>query len=388
MNKFKRIVCCLVMPILAMVGLAGCGNDRNAQTIQNRYTQMIQDHSDMFAINADGTMSDKVKVSYNSGEMKKLENLSEQSSQFLTDHNLYARYVALKELQGNVLDNVFEYYVQQKTNFFLNFDAQEMEKEERKQLYNNIEKLEEDIETFKVARDKFDNAVDVLTFKGIVKADITSFAYDYNMLIERCIEFVRYFKELNIKYFYSGEVIDVNYQEYIKQYLDEAIFEINEIYYYNYLKSFNNITECDLSKVYNITVVESNGEKELSAESRNLGVYWNSVLSTLINLDIEEGNYVYSQATLDKIADFQQTRDMFMQRFRVYKTVYENMDYYKYNQALIEGLIDGKEDDKDALYVYKSECTNVEQANIELIDQFYKEAQAYYIGVFSLAKNY
>ena len=101
MNKFKRIICCLVMPILAMVGLAGCGNNRDALTVQNRYTQMIQDHGDMFATNADGTKSDKVKVSYNSGEMKKLEDLSDNSSQFLTDYNLYARYAALKELQGN-----------------------------------------------------------------------------------------------------------------------------------------------------------------------------------------------------------------------------------------------------------------------------------------------
>ena len=360
-----------------MVGLAGCGNNRDALTVQNRYTQMIQDHGDMFATNADGTKSDKVKVSYNSGEMKKLEDLSDNSSQFLTDYNLYARYAALKELQGDVLDNVFEYYVQQKNKFFLNFDAQEMEKDERKQLYNNIEKLEEDIETFKVARDKFDKAVDILTFKGIVKADITSYAYDYNMLIERCIEFVRYFKELNIKYFYSSDVNDVNYQEYIKHYYDETIFEINELYYYNYLKSFNNITECDLAKAYSISK-DANDNSKLAFGLRNLGGYWDYNLNQLkTNVDFDNLSYVYSQITLDKIATFQQVRDMFMQRFRVYKTVYENMDYYKYNQAVIDGITDGKVDDEDSLNIYKSKCTNVEQANIVLVEEFYGEAVEY-----------
>jgi hypothetical protein len=184
MKKFKRIICCLVMPILAIAGLAGCGNNRDALTIQNRYAQMIQDHDDMFATNEDGTKSLKVKVSYSSGEMSELASLESSYSEFATDLNLYKRYYALKHLQAGILDNVFEYYVQQKENFFLNFDAQEMEKEERKQLYNNIEDLEEDIETFEVARDKFEKSVDVLTFKGIVKADITAFAYDYNMLIE------------------------------------------------------------------------------------------------------------------------------------------------------------------------------------------------------------
>ena len=76
MNKFKRIVCCLVMPILAVVGLAGCGNDRNALTIENRYAQMIQDHGDMFATLEDGTKSYKVSVSYSVDEMQKLKNLN------------------------------------------------------------------------------------------------------------------------------------------------------------------------------------------------------------------------------------------------------------------------------------------------------------------------
>lgn len=367
MNKFKRIVCCLVMPILAVVGLAGCGNDRDALTIENRYAQMIQDHGDMFATLEDGTKSYKVSVSYSVDEMQKLKNLNGLYSEFSADENLYARYYALKNLQAEVLDNVFEYYVQQKTNFFLNFDAQEMEKDERKQLYNNIEKLEEDIETFKVARDKFEKSVDVLTFKGIVKADITAFAYDYNMLIERCIEFVRYFKDLNTKYFYSGTIDDVNYQSYIKQYLDEAVFEINELYYYNYLKSFNSVAECDLAKIYQ-------DPTSATLTLKNLGGDWGYVLfnedgtglKTLVaNFDVNK--YIYSRITLDNIATFQQEREMFMQKFRVYKSVYENMDYYKYNQALVEGT------DAD----YLKECTNVEKANITLIKGFYGEVTTY-----------
>lgn len=368
MKKISKILCCLIVPVLAMFGLAGCGKARTSEDILNRYTEVKTKHTDMFKVDKDNpeALTDTIKVSY-TGAMTNLNNLDTLESSFSNDINLYKRYLAIIELQDVILDNLFVYYEAQRNDFFGN-NLLGVEKEEMRQLYNNVEKLEEDIVNFKVAKSQIEKTVDAMTFTGVVKADITSYAYQYNMFIEDCFEYVRYFKDLNTKYAYSGEVTEDNMVSYVKHYYEEAIFELTEVVYYKYVKALNNINECDLSYAINDSY-----EIILKAN-----LYDKIYDSTGIIKDYDDfvdayGKNTYSlDAVKANLTAFQEARESFMQKVRVFKQVFDNMDYYNYNLALCEG--------GDALENYKKDATNIESANIKLVESFYETTINDYIN--------
>ena len=363
MKKINKIICCLIMPVLAIFGLAGCGHARTAADIKNRYAAIKEHHAEMFMVK-DDVVTDTIKVSY-TGEMTNLDNLDNWKDEFANDNKLYNRYYALVTYQDAVLETLFTYYEAQRDAFFGN-ELLGVEKKEMKQLYNNVEKFEEDIKAFKVAKSKVENTVNVMTFTGVVRADITSYAYEYNMLIENCFEYVRYFKDLNTKYAYSGEVTDVNRLDYVKHYYEEAIFELTEVMYYRYIKAANNVNECDLSNIINYETEVFAYEDDLFEEMFDDG---NLMDSYKKYIDVIDKNPNVTSQFKNNVEKFQESRDSFMQKLRVFKQVYENMDYYNYNLALVENRLDE----------YKDKATNIEKANINLVEAFYNTTVSDYI---------
>ena len=397
MKKFNKIICCLIMPVLAIFGFAGCGHARSAEDIKNRYSEMKVAHPDMFKgyvagdeENKADKLEDTIKVSY-SGEMEKLSTLT--FDDFTNDKNLFNRYWSLINLQEIILENVFVYYNEEKDAFFENLALVETEKKELKKLYNSIEDLQEDIEDFKVARDKIESTTNIMTFSGVVRADVTSYAYEYNMLIENCFEFVRYFKELNTKYYYSGEVTPENENAYVRHYLNEALFDLTEVMYYKFIKAANNVNECDLSNrvchdestpyayeegFFNIVV--NGGKVGEIKDDKFVGYVSSEVTKSVYDCYSAYKKNLLSASYKDNLNKFLEVRTAFNQKLKVFKVVYENMDYYSYNERVLKAL------NEDNVYSSKpasatfytayfdeihGEVTNIEIANIQLIESFY-----------------
>ena len=116
--------------------------------------------------------------------------------------NLYNRYRALINIQHRVLNTSLMYYMYMSDNFYDRINPAGVSTEDLNEIYARLEGVEDALKTFKVAKNKLEQTVEVLTFTGVVRADLTSYAYSLNQLIEEVIEFDSFFIELNEKYLF------------------------------------------------------------------------------------------------------------------------------------------------------------------------------------------
>ena len=405
MNRFNKLICYLIMPLIAIFAFAGCGGKaRTGDDIKNRYIAMKIRHSDMFeggefdsSINYSDEankdiLKDSVKVCYNESMTLGLQEIIREFSdteefKFKNDMNLYKRYFAMKELQDNVLENIFVYYNAYSMDFYANAELKGISKGEMRKLYNSVERLQGDLSDFKVARDKLQSACDVLTFSGVIRSDVTEYAYHYNMLIEDCLKFVRYFKELNEKYYFSAPLTEESTDEdkvrIATYYYNEATFELADMMYNVYLKSLNHINECDLSSLVKIEdrwKSTSGGVKIPVSIASIKQVYGTDslydVLGSKLNNQITKIQYVdplvIGLSVDGRLDNFLDVRNVYLQKKRVYKVVIDRMEYY---QFAIEKL--GDQADYDAYY---GKLSNLEQANINLVLNFYGTTLSDYVN--------
>jgi hypothetical protein len=294
-----------------------------------------------------------INITYLGSEMTKITNIEEPGvKEKFTDVNLFNRYAALYVYQERILENSLLYYMYMSEEFYSRLDLLAVNAEDLNEIHKGLEQLEDSFKEFKVAKNKLEQTVDVLTFEGVVRADLTSYSYSVNTLIEDCIEFTNNFIKIAEKYLYSGEINESNVQLYTKHYLFEACHRVNEVVYYKSFKAYNNVNECDLAKW------DTKG-----------AVLMEGALEGLVEKALETTTKAFA-ASVDEVLGFKEVRDSFVQKLGVYKVVYDSMDYYRYNQYLAAG-----EENK-----YKENAGSVERANIELVNQFYQTTLAGYYG--------
>ena len=371
MKKLSKIICCLILPILSIFGLTACGSDKSVAAIQNKYSAIKVANPDMFVVAEEGQeeTSDAIRISYKEGEMQRLSALTYNNLAimgFQNDYNSYKRYYALSYVQQQLLTDIYAYYDEQSDNFYENYDIAGVSQDELNVLFDKVEAMANNIKEFKVAKEKLEQTVDVMTFTGVVRADLTAYSYSVNVLIEQSLDLVGYFKDLNTKYFYNGEITEENKVEYVRHYLAEANFELAEVCYYKYLKAFNNVNECDLSGLIFINSGKQAGViQSYIWDERNAVKGFDRTFATI-------GNY----ATQDEIDDFKEIRASFLQKSEIYKTIYDSMDYYNFNIAYLN----------DELSDYKDEVGVVEKANIKLIELYYETTVIDYIDALKTIK--
>ena len=385
MSKFSKLICCLVIPIVAMFAFAGCkGKARTGADIQNRYIAMKTTHSDMFekVEGQEGVLLDTVRVNYNDTftlGLKRINNLVSEAPEFENDTNLFKRYFAMKNVQDLVLKNIFVYYNAYSVDFYEGAQLKGISKGEMKKLYNSVETLQNDIADFKVARNKLENTCDILTFSGVIRSDVTEYAYHYNMLIEDCLKFVRYFKELNEKYYFSDQITEETNDEermkYVKYYYNEATFEMADMMYNVYLKSLNHVNECDLSKLIQFSEIN---DRALVKQVYATGELYSAIRQDVLIDKIAKmtgGEGVDPEITSvdkDKYNNFLEIRNVYLQKKRVYNVVIDRMDYYQFSDQILGSEVDYK--------FFYDKLSNLEQANINLVLNFYKTTLMEYVN--------
>lgn len=355
MRKLSRILCYLILPIVAVMCFTGCERDMTKEDIANKMSAIKAsfkidntDTNELF--NEEGL----VEITYLGSEMEKLATTDYSVIGNFTDVNLKRRYQVLYQNQEKVLKNSLLYYMYMSEEFYSRLDLLNVNAEEINAIYNGLENLEDSFKEFKVAKNKLEQTVDVLTFEGVVRADLTAYSYSVNVLIEDCIEFSNNFIDLVEKRLYNSDINDSNKQMYAKHYLFEACHRLNEVAYYRYFKAYNNVNECDLSKWESGDLLDKIDELVIKAKAC-------AGVSVVVDAD--------------DILEFKEVRDSFVQKLGVFKVVYNSMDYYEYNQALL------KTAEEESLY--KKNVSTVEKANIGLVEQFYDSTlKSYYGDVF------
>ena len=367
MRKINKIICCLALPIVSLFSFAGCGNARTSADIKNKFTSIVNEynHNEENKLFNDGLLD----INYIANEMNSVEEDYEKNVHTVVkfenfdDVNLYKRYYALLEVQHKVLKNALVFYKGLSENFFAKAEIAQVSKDDMKGLYNKLEQFGSELATFNVAKEKFEQTVEIMTYSGCVRADLTTYSYSLNNIIEKTFGFVNYFKSLNDKYLFNAEVSDDNKNSYALYYVYEAALSLTEVEYYIYLKAFNNVNECDLSGLV------------VNASADTTELFFESLREDLHSIIDKDKNITSINCTLDEIKEFEEYRKGFLQKTEIYKQVYNNMNYYEFNKFYIS--VGGA---NDKLSPYYDKVSTVEQANINLIIKYYDTTLDDYIN--------
>ncbi len=354
---FKKICCMLLVSLCAVGVMVGCGKNKTPENISNMYIEIKtdKDNAYIFKKGDDGVVSNQLYITY-SGEMAKLlKDGAPVETDFEAAKPLYRRYYALRYFEQGVLTSISEYYDKycsgdSATSFYEAIKLKDVEKAELNALFDATESLKTDIRKFEVARKKVEADINVMTFTGAIRSNLTEYSYQFNRLIESYSNFVNKFRDMQVKYLYDGNDMpeDASVKmAYVNRLRDEFYLNSAQAIYYKALKAFDRTNECDLG---DLPI-----EKELYVKFYNI-----------LN---KKGDFVVKDLTKEQVAtkdgeieEFLYAHNAFLQKFEVYKKVYDTLDYYTYNQKLILS--------ETELENYKKVLSDVDRANVSLIESF------------------
>ena len=344
----------LLVSLCAVGVMVGCGKNKTPENINTMYIEIKtdKDNEHIFKKDEDGVVTNQLYITY-LGEMSKLdEKGAPVKDDFSAAHPLYVRYYALKYFQQGVLTCISEYYDKyctgsESTSFYGAIKLKDVEKSELNALFDATESLKTDIRKFEVARKKVEDDVNVMTFTGAIRSNLTEYSYQFNRLIESYSKFVNMFRDMQVKYLYDNNKLPDNIDlkiAFVNRLRDEFYLNAAQAIYYKALKSFDRTNECDLS--------------DLPID--------NVLYKEFYNILNKAEDYNSNKQVSDndaKIEEFLYAHNAFLQKFEVYKKVYDTLDYYSYNQKVIQN-------NETELENYKKVLSDVDQANIALIETF------------------
>ena len=367
----------MLLPLCALGILAGCGKDKTAKQVQQLYVEIKSEYanSNYLFKEKDGVMGDDLYITYD-GELAELERMDTSyaytSGDFGPDERLYKRYYVLKNFQQGVLSRISEYYAKWATKFYDGIALKDAQKEDLNSLYKSLETLKEALRTFEVARNKVEADINIMTYTGAIRSNLTEYSYQFNRLIEVYSDFVNRFRDVQVKNLFADEnVSETTNSEVLNRLCDEFYLNMAQAIYYKTLKSFDRTNECDLS--------------DLVPENGDFSDLYNEYLFILnkigeYNFAGFSGNVTGKSA---EIEEFIYIRNAFMQKFTVYKKVYDAVDYYEYNGVYLNYAYQTSSiEAENIMSAYKETLSDVNKANIALIESFENTIMEEYIEKF------
>lgn len=350
---FKKICCVLLVTVCALGVMVGCGKNKTPENIDKMYIEIKtdKDNAHIFKKDADGILTNELFVTYDGEMAKLLKSGAPVQSDFEASQPLYRRYYALKYFQQGVLTCISEYYSKYCANgFYESIKLKDVKNEEYNALFDLTETLKTDIRNFEVARKKVESDINVMTFTGAIRSILTEYSYQFNRLIDSYSNFVNAFRDMQVKYLYENNVMPDDAElkvVYVNRLLDEFYLNSAQAIYYKALRAYDRTNECDL------------GDSPIGDE---LYVKFYNILN-------KQGDYEKVTLNADKIENISSEIDellyahnAFLQKFTVYKKVYDTLDYYSYNQKRILGEAE--------LTNYKKVLSDVDRANVSLVESF------------------
>lgn len=337
MKKFYSL---LILPLIAVFCLFGCGTDRTTTEIKAVYSQMV----DTYVINsennwyfekpANSTEYTKMYVTYdneygfNDAVLGKFESL--------VSDDLGLRYKQLTSVYARTLLMVYNYYTNWNELFFANIDSKNPDADDLTELYDRLVDFRRQLEKFNTSKLNIEREVKLLGINSeLVAAKIDAFNNAYNNLISKVLNFVNYFKDLHVKYFYSDtDVVDGSYAN---RAYDEAILSLANFIYKDYLQALSKNGTVQLisidnaiSSSYNIFNDTSFLTTKISQVQTDGKVGLSKLSSTVINA-LNDPNNANNQRAVSAVNQFVVSLNTFNQYFNLYNKVYGKVSMESFN---------------------------------------------------------
>lgn len=337
MKKFYSL---LILPLIAVFCLFGCGTDRTTTEIKAVYSQMV----DTYVINSE-----------NNWYFEKPVNSTEYTKMYVTYDNEYGfndavlgkfessvsddlglRYKQLTSVYARTLLMAYNYYTNWNELFFANIDSKNPDADDLTELYDKLVDFRRQLEKFNISKLNIEREVKLLGINSeLVAAKIDAFNNAYNNLISKVLNFVNYFKDLHVKYFYSDtDVVDGSYA---KRAYDEAILSLANFIYKDYLQALSKNGTVQLisidnaiSSKYNIFNDNSLLTTKISKIQSTKKVGLSTLTDSLINA-LNDPNNANNQSAVSAVNQFVVSLNTFNQYFNLYNKVYGKVSMESFN---------------------------------------------------------
>lgn len=377
MKKFYSL---LILPLIAVFCLFGCGTDRTTTEIKAVYSQMV----DTYVINSE-----------NNWYFEKPVNSTEYTKMYVTYDNEYGfndavlgkfessvsddlelRYTQLTSVYARTLLMAYNYYTNWNELFFANIDSKKPDADDLTELYDRLVDFRRQLEKFNTSKLNIEREVKLLGINSeLVAAKIDAFNNAYNNLISKVLNFVNYFKDLHVKYFYSDtDVVDGSYAN---RAYDEAILSLANFIYKDYLQALSKNGTVQLisidnaiSSSYNIFNDTSFLTTKISQVQTDGKVGLSKLSSTVIDA-LNDPNNANNQGAVSAVNQFVVSLNTFNQYFNLYNKVYDKVSMESFNNYRFEinGGFDGKyATEKHENYI--ETLSPVDAANVNVLIDF------------------
>lgn len=377
MKKFYSL---LILPLIAVFCLFGCGTDRTTTEIKAVYSQMV----DTYVINSESNWYFEKPV--NSTEYTKMYVTYDNEYGFndavlgkfesLVSDDLELRYTQLTSVYARTLLMAYNYYTNWNELFFANIDSKKPDADDLTELYDRLVDFRRQLEKFNTSKLNIEREVKLLGINSeLVAAKIDAFNNEYNNLISKVLSFVNYFKDLHVKYFYSDtDVVDGSYA---KRAYDEAILSLANFIYKDYLQALSKNGTVQLisidnaiSSSYNIFNDNSLLTTKISQVQTDGKVGLSKLSSTVINA-LNDPNNANNQGAVSAVNQFVVSLNTFNQYFNLYNKVYDKVSMESFNNYRFE--INGGFEGSNATVKHENyieTLSPVDAANVNVLIDF------------------
>lgn len=324
----------LALPLVATMFLAGCGKtSRNALELKTLHAETVSAYDNGTTNtyfkktgSAETEEKDYFVVQYNEGITKYQNSTNEEDKS--TD--LYKRYNQLKSVYGRTMSLAYAYYADFRNVFYENIESKKPDAKELTELYDRLKTFQRELASFNANKLDLERETELFgAGSSIIGASVDKFNYSYTNLIKVTLNFVNYFKDLHVKYFYSeDQTID---KSYALRVYDEGLLSMANYIYKGYL---NSLVKNGTAKVL-----------DLLDAKQSVGTLFNPEKNKQLNYIIVTGNnscvtlkdnFLNSldngdETNINAVKDYESQLNMFNRYFKLYNKVYDKVDMEKYN---------------------------------------------------------
>ena len=353
----KKFLSLLILPLVALMCLVGCGKDKTPKDIQDLYNSMksayVVENENIFFADAENPYT--ITIAYNEDVQNQIKNASPTTE-------LQKRFVALG-IQQDILNNIFNFYENNQEEFYREMSSVDYKKTYVESLYESLEALKDSLKTFKEQYSQFMTDVesgDIMVFS------VLSYTYQLNKVIDSSFNFIYNFIDVYDRYC----VEDNNNMtaSTLSLQIDKTYVDIANVVYLQNIKTFNySVGEkgvCDLLPLISNPTNEYNLVKYLGSAKR---------LSPVVteNMSTEAADYA---ATMDKLNDFTYYSELVGQRINTFRNIMNTIDSYTLNEYRFD-LVSGVDYD-----TYIKSLSASDKANVQALDGFINDIFVPYIA--------
>lgn len=327
----KKLIALILIVCSSLSLFIACGNpNKTIEQVQNRYQEMVNTYKTEkveFFGDTSAKQSKTIVVKFNEPEVR--GKIASSNNDEVT-----LRFRALNDIQANLLKFIFRYYENWNESFYENLKSYDYEQKELNALFEKIENLDNALKNFQSIKDTFEADIIMLNVEGSEVAIINQFAYEYNKVIEKSIEFVDYFRSFHLKTIFGGDtkITNVNSGQRL---LDEAYLNLAKYVYYSNVDVYN----------YSIGKNGICDQLDLMKNSASKFVFIDALqirLSDLgSNITNELCQTIFDDTLTNKLDNIDYNSSLFKQSLNIYLSLQDNLDYYtllRVELGLIEGI--------------------------------------------------